>query len=509
MEYNYVLQGFGLTRRMLSVRVGRIVRRLGIRTPFHNGVPGKDWINGFLKRHSDISLRKPQALSTVRARMLNQTVTNNYFKTLADIFKQLDLTNKPMCIWNIDETSVPLLHKPSRVLGQTGSKNIPGRVGNNRDNVSVLACVNAAGGEIPSLVIVKVKTYKCLNAYNTSEGVPGSVYTYQERAWMEDALGEIWFQDHFLKHCGPQRPQLIILDSHSSHETLGLIDAAVANNIALLAFPPHTTQWLCPLDKTIFGPLSREYSRVCTEFMAANPNNLVSKWEWTKLFRLAHDRAFSVSNITSGFKKCGIYPLNPNAIPATAIAPSKPFEVPSTQITEKVHCTTQPSATVTYKHLLGITSCTGNADVTQCTTDTIASPISDTTCTVVSEQDFINLVLSGEIPCTFGASGSIDINLPIASKSVSPSLLEPQPSCSQWYSELENEFTLPLSDRTTVSKPNVRKLTSHRILTSTEIYNKKKEDSEKKEKIKTEKEERKKKRQVKKQNKENSRTIKK
>ncbi|MEW8340326.1 MAG: hypothetical protein AB2708_10805 [Candidatus Thiodiazotropha taylori] len=278
-----------------------------------------------MERHKDISLRKPTALSTVRARMLNQTVTDNYFCTLSDIMNQLELQDKPMRIWNIDETSVPLLHKPAKVIGPTGVKNILGRVGNSRDNVSVLACVNAAGGEIPPQVIVKGKTYKSLHAYNTNEGVPGSVYTWQE--WMEDALGEIWFREHFLKHCGPDRPQLILLDSHSSHETLGLIEACISNDIALLTFPPHTTQWLCPLDKTVFGPLSRAYSRICSEFMASSPNNMVTKWEWPRLFKLAHDEAFTSSNIVSGFKKCGIFPLSREALPGSATAPSLPFDV--------------------------------------------------------------------------------------------------------------------------------------------------------------------------------------
>lgn len=204
---------------MLQVKIGRIVRRLGVRTPFKNGVPGKDWVAGFLKRNQDVKLRTPQALSTVRAKLLNETVTNNFFHDLKLLVDQLGLSEKPKQIWNIDETSVPLLHKPSRVLAQKGIKNLPGRVGNNRENISVLACINAAGDEVPPMVIVKGKTYKSLLAYNTENGVPGSIYTYQERAWMEDALGEVWFKGHFLKHCGPERPQLIILDSHSSHET--------------------------------------------------------------------------------------------------------------------------------------------------------------------------------------------------------------------------------------------------------------------------------------------------
>ncbi|KAH3802643.1 hypothetical protein DPMN_156321 [Dreissena polymorpha] len=67
---------------MLQVKIGRIVRKLGIKSPFRNGVPGKDWIAGFLKRHPYVSLRTPQALSTCRARVFNETVTNNYLTIL-------------------------------------------------------------------------------------------------------------------------------------------------------------------------------------------------------------------------------------------------------------------------------------------------------------------------------------------------------------------------------------------------------------------------------------------
>lgn len=110
--------------------------------------------------------------------------------------------------------------------------------------------------------------------FNTNEAVPGGVYTWQDRAWVEDALGEIWFREHFLKHYGPDRPRLTLF---SSHETLGLIEACISNDIALLTFPPHTTQWLCPMDKTVLKPLSRAYFRICSEFMASRPKNMVTK----------------------------------------------------------------------------------------------------------------------------------------------------------------------------------------------------------------------------------------
>ena len=59
--------------------------------------------------------------------------------------------------------------------------------------------------------------------------------------------------------------------------------------------------------------------------MASSPNNLIRKWEWAKLFRKGHDKAFTQSNIKNGFKKCGIYPLDRNALTKLATAPSHPF----------------------------------------------------------------------------------------------------------------------------------------------------------------------------------------
>lgn len=152
--------------------------------------------------------------------MLNTEVTNKYFNDLNEVLSQLKLKTEPKRIWNIDETNVSLTHKPSRVLAECSHRNVPGRVGNSRDGVSVLACINAAGEVILPMVIVKGLTEKSLNAYNVVEGPQGCKYTYQNKAWMEDVLGVTWFKDHFLKHCGPERPQIIILDSHSSHETL-------------------------------------------------------------------------------------------------------------------------------------------------------------------------------------------------------------------------------------------------------------------------------------------------
>lgn len=146
---------------------------------------------------------------------------------------------------------------------------------------------------------------------------------------MEDILGVTLFTDHFLKFCGDERRQPIILDSHRSHETVGLIQMARENNIDLLALPPHTTQYLNQLDKTVFGPFQREYNNQCTEFMSISPNNLVTKWEWPRLFKGEYVKTFNKENIAKGFEVCSIYPVDRQRIPKRAFAPATPFNRPA------------------------------------------------------------------------------------------------------------------------------------------------------------------------------------
>ena len=324
-------KGFGISRAQLAIRAARVATLSGVQTPWVNGIPGKDWIDGFRKRHK-LNLYQPIALSSIRSRILNKPKVQEYFNDLENLMDRLELKSKPHCVWNMDETHSSLTHKPGKVLSQRGSRNVPGRVGNDRDSVSVLCCINAAGGTVPPLCIVKGKTPRCLNAYDTTRGPTNAKYTYQEKAYMIDLLGEMWFRDHFLKFCGSERPQLIILDSHSSHETLGLLTIAQRSGIHLFALPPHTTHWLCPLDKTVFGPLSRKYQQDCTLFMSQSPNHLVTKWEWPKLFNQAYSSAFSIANIQSGFRQCGVVPLNPQAIPASAFAPSLVYDDKSREL---------------------------------------------------------------------------------------------------------------------------------------------------------------------------------
>ena len=114
--------------------------------------------------------------------------------------------------------------------------------------------------------------------------------------------------------------------AHYEHETIDIVDAARKENALLLCLPPHTTHFVCPLDRTVFGPLSKEYNKACSNFVSAIPVNTGDKKTWPKLFTSAFDQSVNPANIISGFRSCGILPLNPLAVHSEAFTPSMTFE---------------------------------------------------------------------------------------------------------------------------------------------------------------------------------------
>ena len=319
-------QGIGISRGQLLRRVGALCKQMKI--PLKNGKAGKDWFDGFRKRHPELTIRKPEKLTTTRARMVNPVILKNYFDDLNTLLGSLSLADQPVKIWNCDETGKQFEHDPVKKIAQRGSRSVLGRTTSNRTNITIMACVNAVGDRMPPMFIVKGKTSRSLHGFNTEAAPAGSNWAFQDKGWMTDSLGETWFSEIFLRHCGAERPQILILDGHSSHETLAILELALEENIHIISLPPHTTHALQPLDRSVFGPLNTAYNTVCSDYLGQNPLNTVSKWTFPGLFRQAWESALSVANVVSGFRACGIFPFNPSAVPTEMIAPSLPTDVP-------------------------------------------------------------------------------------------------------------------------------------------------------------------------------------
>ena len=171
----------GVSRLQVMRRVGDLTKKMKLSVAAFKGKsPGKDWFDGFMKRHQDLSIRKPEKLTTTRARMLNPVVVTNYLNDLDALLDKLDWKEKPDQIWNCDETGKNFEHQPVKVIAAKGEKSVVGRTSASSCNITIMACVNAAGRTMPPQFVVKGKTSKSLHGFNTSAAPVGTKWFIQK-----------------------------------------------------------------------------------------------------------------------------------------------------------------------------------------------------------------------------------------------------------------------------------------------------------------------------------------
>ena len=69
-----------------------------------------------------------------------------------------------------------------------------------------------------------------------------------------------------------------------------------------------------PLDASVFKPLKQNWQNACHNFIQSNPSLSITKCRFSGLFNEAWSKTMSPATICSGFRRCGVYPLNPDAI---------------------------------------------------------------------------------------------------------------------------------------------------------------------------------------------------
>lgn len=116
----------------------------------------RGWWQKFCQRHKHVTHRLAVPLSIARAMVTDRNVINRYFDMLTDTLKSNGLVHKPDFIYNCDETGMPLGALNRKVVAKLGS-NPSCITSNNKSQVTVLACVNAAGLTLPPFVIFRRK----------------------------------------------------------------------------------------------------------------------------------------------------------------------------------------------------------------------------------------------------------------------------------------------------------------------------------------------------------------
>ena len=99
-----------------------------------------------------------------------------------------------------------------------------------------------------------------------------------------------------------------------------MVKYAKESEVIVFCLPPHTTHASQPLDAAVFGPLKQHWANACHKYMQKNPGKGITKYQFSGLFKEAWMETLRPSNVCAGFKKCGIFPFDPNAIECTVSA---------------------------------------------------------------------------------------------------------------------------------------------------------------------------------------------
>ena len=120
------------------------------------------------------------------------------------------------------------------------------------------------------------------------------------------------FEPESQKKAGNQ-PQLLIIDSHSSHITGDLITLCMQKNINLLTIPPHCSHLLQPLDVRVYGPLKRYHAQEVDQYTQAGITR-TQRAHWVEIFIRIREKALTTYNIQARWKGAGLVAFNPRRV---------------------------------------------------------------------------------------------------------------------------------------------------------------------------------------------------
>ena len=306
-------RGFPLTVNQIIMFAWCIDRSCG-KSAFGESGPCYGWWLHFKKRHPDAAkLRKADTLD--RGRAVFSTVENlrHYFSLLKDVLDKNDLLSRPQDIYKCDESVVDLNKSTQKVVIPKRMRTSHSRQVSGTEHISIHCCISAGGAALPPMIIFK-QSFPGGNY--TANGPDGALYAKQESGFMDSELFLKWFQRIFIVHARPsaENPVLLLLDGHASHCSPQLIDCARENHVILLALAPHTTHLCLPLDVCVYKVLKMNIGKQVKLGQALKGDLWILKRNVPRILKEPFEKSMSLANIKSGFRKCGIFPFNPNAI---------------------------------------------------------------------------------------------------------------------------------------------------------------------------------------------------
>lgn len=253
-------------------------------------------------------------------------MVSGWFKTLkehlaSEVSGWEEMVKDPRRVFNADESGFPLCSTTGRVIAPTGAKHVYQVVCNNKQQITVMACMNANGDYMPPLIIYPGQRLRDTGM----EGFPEAIYGVSNKGWMDSDLF-LQFLQHFIAFVTEKcitLPVLLFIDGYSTHISLEASKLCADNNIVLYCLLPNATHVLQACDIGLFGPMKAAWNKELKNWTMDNIGQIVNKSVFPSLFKRAWENVATVSNAAHGFTRSGLFPLCPENIDKTKLGPSK------------------------------------------------------------------------------------------------------------------------------------------------------------------------------------------
>ena len=301
--------GFPFDTFDLRMTVKRLLDKNGTEIrKFRDNLPSEGWAYSFLRRHKDrIKNRLCQNISKKRARV-DQQIINEYFIELANTLNGVPPEN----IINYDETNLTDDPGRRRMICKRGARYPERIINGTKASTSLMLAGTASGVVLPVYVV-----YKSDHLWSTwVEGGPADArYNRSKSGWFDNVTFIDWFKSVALPYCrrlAPGSKKVLIGDNLSSHFSNEILRDCEKYNIAFVCLPPNATHLCQPLDVAYFAPMKKRWRSLLTEYKQSSRKNAgtVPKHQFPKLLKKLMEMPNQRENLMSGFRKCGIYPLD-------------------------------------------------------------------------------------------------------------------------------------------------------------------------------------------------------
>lgn len=273
---------------------------------------GKCWTSRFINAQPEIQTKWNRKFHAQRAKCEDPVKYGAWYKLVRETREEYGILEEDT--YNFDETGFMMgVASTSKVVtsSDTVGRAIAIQPGN-REWVTVIETINAAGWALPPFVILAGKLHQA--AWYKS--LPADwVIALSHNGWTTDELGYEWVQ-HFNRHTEARTQgayRLLILDGHSSHATPEFDLYCIEHKIITLCMPAHTSHRLQPLDVACYSPLKLKYGNEVTE-LARQGIYHIDKIEFLDIYTRVRPAVFSSQNARSGFLATGLIPFDPERV---------------------------------------------------------------------------------------------------------------------------------------------------------------------------------------------------